>query len=126
MGVIRKTKSVERLLNIFEQVENALSIVELVNQLQSKMNRSTVYRILKRLEDEGQLHSFIGKDGLKWYARCQKFHSSHNDLHPHFQCSNCGKTECLPVDFSIPSFPNYKIESAQLLMVGRCEECLSK
>lgn len=126
MGIIRKTKSVDTLLNNFKQTDAAISVVELVNRLNHKMNKTTVYRILERLEDDGTLHSFVGKDGLKWYARCKKCTPSHHmDAHPHFQCRICGKTECLTIDIAIPVIPNYKIESVGFLLTGSCEDCLS-
>ncbi|NRA93639.1 MAG: transcriptional repressor, partial [Psychroserpens sp.] len=70
MSIIRKTKSVKMLLEIFESTKSALSVVDLVEQLKSEMNKTTVYRILERLENEGVLHSFNGINGLKWYAKC--------------------------------------------------------
>ena len=127
MAIIRQTKSVKALLNAFEQSDDAISVVELVKQVKQKMNKTTVYRILDRLEDDGKLHSFMGTDGLKWYAKCDHSCSAehHVDSHPHFQCRDCGKTSCLSIDVSIPSVPNYKIESAELLLIGQCDNCLS-
>ena len=126
MGITRKTKSVKTLLKVFEQTNNAISVVELVERLRREMNKTTVYRILERLEDEGMLHSFTGKDGLKWYAECKECSPSrHLDSHPHFQCRDCGKTECININISIPSVSNYKIDSAELLLIGQCEDCLS-
>ncbi len=126
MGVIRRTKSVNSLLELFEQSNTAISSIDLVERLKSKMNKSTVYRILERLDDEGILHTFKGKDGLQWYARCKECNSSHHtDLHPHFQCRDCGKTECLDLEISIPRVPQHKIDSAELLLIGQCKDCLS-
>jgi len=126
MGTVRKTKSVNTLLSRLGQTNEAISVVDLVDELQSEMNKTTVYRILDRLEGAGTLHSFIGKDGLKWYAKCEGCSSTHHvDTHPHFQCKDCGKTICLPMDVSIPDIPNHKIESASLLLIGRCENCMS-
>ena len=68
MGIIRKTKSVKAVINEFDRTAFALSTLKLVESLQSQMNKSTVYRILERLVDDGILHSFTGKDGLSWYA----------------------------------------------------------
>lgn len=113
-------------LSTFEQTDNALSVVELVKRLDKKMNKTTVYRILERLENDGRLHSFLGKDGLRWYARCEDCSSTHHtDTHPHFQCRNCGQISCLSINVSIPSVPNHKIDSAELLLIGQCERCLS-
>jgi Fur family ferric uptake transcriptional regulator len=51
MGVVRKTKSVNNLLELFEQTKEALSAIDLVKRLESEMNKTTVYRILDRLVD---------------------------------------------------------------------------
>jgi len=126
MGVIRRTKSVDELLHIFEQSTEAFSSADLVERLNHEMNKTTVYRILERLEDDGILHSFKGKDGLQRYARCQGCSTEqHKDLHPHFQCNDCGKTECLNLDLSIPNVPRHKVGRAELLLIGLCEDCIS-
>ena len=125
MAIIRKTKSVKALLDAFEKTDNAISVVGLVKQLHQKMNKTTVYRILERLEDDGVLHSFMDKDGLKWYAKCSDCSVGHHtDTHPHFQCSDCGKIECLTFEVNIPKLRNYRIDSAELLLIGHCENCL--
>ena len=127
MGVIRKTKSVKAVINEFDSTETALSSLKLVERLSSQMNKSTVYRILERLVDDGILHSFTGKDGLSWYALTQNHQSNQPDnlkhTHPHFQCKDCGKTECLPIKIPVPEVTDHSVESVSLLMVGRCAEC---
>ncbi|MEM1218367.1 MAG: transcriptional repressor [Bacteroidota bacterium] len=124
MGIKRQTKSVSTMLRLFQEEPNALSVVELVERFKDKMNKSTVYRILERLENEGIIHSFRGNDGLTWYAKCADCSSGHHhDRHPHFQCRECGKVECLPVSIAIPSIEKHTIESAQILLTGQCAEC---
>ena len=125
MGISRKTKSVKIILDLFDNTKKALSVVDLVRRFKEDMNKTTVYRILERLEEDGILHSFIGKDGLKWVAKC-KHEESHSHLvnHPHFQCNECGKSTCLEVDISIPTVPNHKIESTNVILIGQCEDCL--
>jgi len=125
MGIIRKTKSVVTVLDLFEKSDDALSVVGLVERLKEEMNKTTVYRILERLEDEAILHSFAGKDGLTWYAKCNGCSSSnHLDSHPHFQCRECGKSECLSIDVQLPVISNHKIDSAELLLLGQCADCM--
>ena len=124
MGVIRKTKAVEVLLNEFSTGSVAISAKALIEQLGDTFNKTTIYRVLDKLEDDGVLHSFLGKDGLKWYAKCNGCNSKeHKDVHPHFQCLQCGKVDCLPVHVSLPEIPNRKIEISQLLIQGKCEAC---
>ncbi len=124
MGIIRRTKSVDLLLNQFKDKENALSTVHLIKQLDKKINKTTIYRILDKLEDDGVLHSFLGFNGVKWYAKCKNCSKSkHTDIHPHFQCLSCGKTECLDINFTIPTIPNREIMNSQFLFQGKCEMC---
>ncbi len=124
MGVVRKTKSVKLLLAQFEHSSNAVSSVSLIDRLTGQMNKTTVYRILERLEDDGILHSFKGTDGLQWYAKCEGCDSmSHSDLHPHFQCKECGKTECLELVIPVPKIPNHSVDQIELLITGSCADC---
>jgi Fur family ferric uptake transcriptional regulator len=126
MGIVRKTKSVSLLLDVFQQSESALSVVQLVETMRSHMNKTTVYRILDRLEQEGMVHSFYGKDGLKWYAKCSQCSSEkHTDHHPHLHCKDCGKVEPVHVEIPIPNLPNIQIDSADIMFTGTCSRCSS-
>lgn len=125
MGIIRKTESVEILLNEFQDTETALSTVELITRLGKFMNKTTIYRILEKLEDDGILHSFIGFDGVKRFARCKSCSkSNHSDVHPHFQCISCGKSECLDIEVNIPEMSNREVLFSQLLIKGKCDLCM--
>jgi len=125
MAIRRQTASVKLLWQQFEDNHDALSVVDLVKLMENSMNKTTVYRILDRLEQEGRLHCFTGRDGLKWYAKCHDCSSEHHmDVHPHFQCNECGKVECLTVDVKIPAVQNHQIEKAQILLLGQCETCI--
>ena len=124
MGIMRQTKSVKRILNEFEKEPKALSTVDLIKRLSQDHNKTTIYRVLDRLEDDGVLHSFQGTDGVKFYAKCHGCSKSqHSDVHPHFQCVSCGKMDCLDVRVSIPKVPNRRVLSSELLLQGHCEQC---
>jgi Fur family ferric uptake transcriptional regulator len=124
MGIVRKTKSLELVLNEFESLTTAISVIDLIKKLNSKLNKTTIYRILEKLEDDGIVHSFLGKNGIKWYAKCRNCSkSNHSDVHPHFECIDCGKIDCLTVEVKIPSIPNREIRSSQILFQGICESC---
>ncbi|NRD20425.1 transcriptional repressor [Winogradskyella eckloniae] len=127
MGIVRKTKAVTTVLNIFEAQNEAKSVVRLIELVKGVMNKTTVYRVLDRLEQEGVIHSFNGRDGLKWYAKCDEGCSSHKhlDSHPHFQCTECDKVECLSLDVKIPKLKNHKVDSTDILLLGQCEACCS-
>ena len=125
MSIFRNTKTVKMLLKMFDKKNQAIPVIDLVSILKKKMNKTTVYRILHRLEDSGILHSFVDKDGLKRYAKGdQRTSSSNNQLtHPHFLCEDCGISTCLPLKISTPSIPNYIIKSSEQLYLGQCKDC---
>lgn len=122
----RQTQSFKLVWDSFERTENALSVIDLVEEHKQTMNKTTVYRILNRLETEGKLHTFLGKNGLKWYAKCQGCnHGQHQDVHPHFQCNLCGSMECLSVTVAVPKISNHHIEQANMLLLGQCDKCVA-
>ena len=125
MGIIRKTKTITLLLELLEPGSKAILAVDLIEQLKNEVNKTTVYRALERLESEGLVHSFVGKDGLKWYAKCSDCSTHHhNDVHPHFQCNTCKKVTCLSIDVSIPKVNGYAIETAAVFLTGQCNNCI--
>ncbi|OQD41962.1 transcriptional regulator [Croceivirga radicis] len=124
MGVVRTTKTVRLVTQFFDTYEHAIGVLDLVEKFKEEMNRSTIYRILDRLEDEGKVHSFLGANGLKHYAKCKDCnHKEHVDVHPHFQCTNCGMVECVAYEIKIPALPDKSVEQAQLLLTGICANC---
>ncbi|NQY04987.1 MAG: transcriptional repressor [Flavobacteriaceae bacterium] len=127
MGIVRKTKSVDLILDLFNKNVNAFSVVHLVKLTEKQMNKTTVYRILDRLEEEGIIHSFNDTNGLRWYAKCKGCTpKSHLDTHPHFQCSSCGTIECLDVSVIIPAIKDHKVYTAEIILVGECNTCLTR
>ena len=125
MSISRKTKTVELVLELFREKKYAIPVVDIVSIFANKMNKTTVYRILQRLEDSGILHSFMDKEGLKRYAKGdqRKSNSSNQIIHPHFLCDDCGISVCLPLKISTPSIPNYTINSSDHLYSGQCQDC---
>ena len=123
--ISRKTKTVKIILDLFDKRDNAYSVVELVSIFSNEMNKTTVYRILDRLEYSGLLHSFLDKDGLKRYAKESSIinTSKKNTDHPHFVCDDCGISSCLPLEVNIPSIPNFKINNSEHLYTGQCNDC---
>lgn len=125
MGIIRKTQAVALLLNEFEKDSNAISSIELIKRLGDKINKTTVYRLLDKLEDDGLLHHFIDANSVKWFAKCKSCSKSeHHDIHPHFQCTDCGSVDCLEIKITIPEIPNRKTMNSHVLVLGQCEHCL--
>jgi len=123
MGIIRNTKTLKIILNEFNN-NDAISVIELIRRLNTQVNKSTVYRILQKLEDDGILHSFLSNKGIKWYAKCDGCSEiSHSDVHPHFECLSCGRMDCLSESVLMPKISNRKIIHSHVLIQGKCELC---
>ena len=63
MGIIRQTLAVKLLLSEFEKESSAISAIELIKRLGSQVNKTTIYRLLDKLEDDGLLHYFLDAKG---------------------------------------------------------------
>ena len=125
MGVLRKTKHLEQVLQAFRQSSDALSASMLLDSLATDINKSTVYRMLEKLEDDGVIHSFLTMDQIRFYALCKGCSSGqHVDSHAHFQCTSCKRVSCFSEEIILPTPERVTITSAQVLLTGRCESCL--
>ena len=126
MGVLRKTKHLEHVLQAFRQSSDALSAGMLLDALANDINKSTVYRMLQKLEDDGVIHSFLTMDQIRFYALCKGCSSGrHVDTHAHFQCTSCKRVSCFSEEIVLPTPKRARITSAQVLLTGQCESCLS-
>ena len=125
MDKFRKTKSVKLIIDALKE-NKAISIIELVARFSDKMNKTTVYRILDRLEKSGILHSFKDQNGLKRYAKSNTSSKETETLtsHAHFLCEDCGISSCVSIDLNIPSAFSYTIKNSEHLLLGQCGECL--
>ena len=95
MGIQRRTKSLDAVLSAFGDSNEALSARMLLDRLGEGVNKTTVYRLLDRLEDDGIVHSFAGEDSVKYYAKCRTCSGSgHTHNHPHFHCTACNTVRC--------------------------------
>ena len=126
MGMIRKTKHFQRILAEFSNSKTAISANSLVSLFAKTMNKSTVYRILNKLEDDCIIHSFVGLNGLKWYAKCSDCSfQQHNDNHPHFQCEECNEVRCIPNVSNHPKLIGSQFHVKNILISGLCSRCFS-
>tara|TARA_B100001564_G_C20415043_1_gene567484 strand:+ start:225 stop:608 length:384 start_codon:yes stop_codon:yes gene_type:complete len=127
MGIIRKTKHFQKVLDEFMKSDNAISANSLVSLFASSMNKSTIYRILHKLEDDHIIHSFVGLNGLKWYAKCSGCSMKvHTDNHPHFQCEECNEVKCIQDVTNQSELIGSKFHVKNVLLTGLCNRCFSR
>ena len=125
MAVVRKTKTLKLVLDAFSKSNRALTAKAVMKMLPATVNKTTVYRLLDRLKDGGQLHSFVGEQGVMHYAKCQACtNESHTHSHPHFQCLSCREVKCLDDELTFPELAGVQISEAQIFLKGHCQGCL--
>ncbi|MEM6316270.1 MAG: transcriptional repressor [Bacteroidota bacterium] len=124
---LSKTESRKRILELFLESENALSIQAIENKLE-KIDRITLYRTLKTFEAKGIIHKALDGTHHPKYAMCESQcnEHSHQDNHAHFHCTSCQQTICLEsvTTPTIPDIPKgFQVKETNLILSGLCDTC---
>lgn len=114
---------------ILKQREIAISLTDIESEL-DKSDRVTIYRTMRTFEEHGLVHRIEDGSGVSKFALCQEGCSAegHQDLHVHFQCTECNTTHCLP-SVQIPAIgmpDGYQTQVTELVMKGVCPNCATK
>ena len=119
----RNTKQkelVEYEINKLKSFFTAEELFEKVKKKDSRIGLATVYRILKKLRDNHELHSYL----------CERktIYSKEEKCHSHFICQKCNKI--IHFDIDNINFLKKKIKGNichfQIDVSGVCEKCLEK
>lgn len=114
------------LLRALDEAEGPMSSQELEGVLET-VNRSSITRTLALFSKVGLVHPVEDGSGAVRYEICHSVGSPdrHQDLHPHFHCTKCGKTFCFEKiaipDIEIPC--GYSPVSINFVIKGKCPEC---
>ena len=120
----RKTVARSAILAKIQTNSFAYSHEMLERELGDSINRATIYRTLKRLQEDGIVHRVVGTDGVQYYALCANCtDDNHHHAHVHFQCLSCTRVECLeqPVNVKLPT--GYRAVEWQTTVTGTCGAC---
>lgn len=127
MKQIRNTHAKTEILNIINNSEVALSHADIQKKVGDLCNRVTIYRVLERLEKEGNIHKITNVDGVVNFAKCS--HACHTEEehthdHVHFNCEKCHTVICIENVVPAISLPeNFSISSYNLVISGICPKC---
>ena len=117
-----------------EHAEKRLTAREICEAIKSEVdgvNRTTVYRNLDRLCEQGSLVKYKEPNQESWYYQYSSGNGHCND-HMHAQCSECGKIFHLDHDFveefekKMHSVYGLDMNPSKSMIVGKCEECSNK
>lgn len=106
--------------------EVAVALTDIENAF-VKAERTTLYRTMKKFEQNGIVHQIDDGTGIAKYALCEPDCNCDldQDLHLHFHCDHCDETVCL-TEHKIPHInlpEGYIAEDANLVLTGICEKC---
>ena len=123
------TDQKDRLLDFLGQnTTRQFKMEEIVSALDGKVGKSTVYRLMRSLVEEGRVRRFeLGRTIYYQYlsdASC--------DSHLHLKCTVCGRMQHL--DCSVSTFlrrqilatNRFQLDDRLTLLFGLCDDCREK
>lgn len=128
MKATYQTQQRKNLLDCFEK--NALkqmTIDEIITELgNDSPGKSTVYRLVKKLEEEGTLRRFVREGTSK--AVYQLAGSECCDEHLHIKCVDCGLLIHLDhkAQDELVKNTGFVIDDSRSMLYGRCARCAGR
>jgi len=126
---LRVTHYREKILDVFLNLDNALTERDIEHAVATNCDRVTIYRTLTTFLDKCIIHKVLDDTGVMRYALCaldcDKENGKNYHNHIHFKCTACGKTKCLN-HISMPSVEmpvGYFVQEVNVLFQGICEKC---
>tara|TARA_Y100000741_G_scaffold176855_1_gene134260 strand:+ start:38 stop:433 length:396 start_codon:yes stop_codon:yes gene_type:complete len=123
----RNTNISSSVLSILQNTKQPLSVKQIIKNLQEisiSANKTTIYRIIKKLIDKKEITEIVINSGIKYYELTSK-------KHDHLICNECHAIFCINVKNVLPSskmkrLPSgktFKMKTHQLNIYGVCESC---
>ena len=127
-----KTKARALILDYMKKnPENRFTAREIYDSIKGELetvNRTTVYRNLDRMCEQGIMVRYTEPNRDSWYYQYSEEHSHCND-HMHAQCSECGRIFHLENEFAeefeqkLQNVYGLTISPSSSLLVGKCDDC---
>ena len=125
---LRNTAFRKKLLKLFQDSEETLTVEYIKDKIGRKNDKVTIYRALSKFEKSGLIHQVPDKNNLSRYALCNSEcnPSNHIHQHAHFICNHCDNTLCIEeIDFpKIKKMKGFKFKKIELIIQGSCPKCL--
>ncbi|MBE6609730.1 MAG: transcriptional repressor [Ruminococcaceae bacterium] len=125
----KQKQEFRRFLELNREKEMTVSeIAELLKEAGSEMGIATVYRAVRRLEEEGVLVRSVNGATSKTTYRYAGPDTSVRSIHRVF-CTSCGKITDLSYKFtdrlekSVSDATGYSLTEHQIMFYGLCENC---
>lgn len=124
----RKTRQGEAIRRVISEAGRPLSPAEILDgakQESPTLGLATVYRVLKRLVEAGQIAAVqLPGEAPRYEDRSVAAHHHH-----HFQCDACGRVFDVPGcpgGLEALTLPGFRVDGHELILYGRCASCLQE
>lgn len=125
--ISRNTTAKIKIKELIERSEVALSHSDIQKKMEGLCDRVTIYRVLDRMVESGEVHKIVNIDGVLNFARCKEKHCAdghHQHNHVHFSCEKCKMVECLENEIPDIHLPKgYAFKESNITIVGVCPKC---
>ena len=114
------------------RIDTAYSIEELIEELRLEYGdrapgKSTVYRLITKLVDEGSVKRFVKGNSRTFLYQAIDCSGAH--AHLHLRCTDCGKL--IHLDHSVSDklvdqvalFSDFSVSEAETVLLGKCKGC---
>jgi Fur family ferric uptake transcriptional regulator len=116
-----------KVLELMQESRQAYTHTDLEGTF-GKVDRITLYRVLKDFEEAGIVHKIMDMGGVTRFAVCKDDscpHTAHTEEHAHFSCAKCHKMYCLEKvhapTINLPA--GFKPVGIHTLVHGICKYC---
>jgi Fur family ferric uptake transcriptional regulator len=107
------------------RADKALTQEQIAGRMGKKrFDKVTIYRTLESLVKVGLVHKAYVEERARYFELAHN--CSETQCHPHFTCTNCGRTNCL-TDMTIPGLKKrhkgFLIQRQRTRLEGLCPTC---
>ena len=127
-----KTKQREIILDYLKKCKDShVTIDEVTEHLKTegnKVGRTTIYRYMEKLTDEGLLRKYFIEEGI---GACYQYQGEGEHCHSHFhlKCTKCGQLFHIDCEFisqiedHVFEHHHFRIDNSKTVLYGICKNC---
>jgi len=122
---LKKTRQRIDILKVLVNAKRPLTAEQIGRRLkQEAPNKVTIYRTIESFLEAGLVHRAYLRDRTRHYELAE--HCTQLQCHPHFTCTKCGSTRCMP-DSTVGMVKGlgqgFVVHRQQVRLEGLCPRC---